>query len=75
MNNIHRQNMGTPQLFTYKKDGIYINCGRLKGSNLNLMYEEYPDETIDMLNDMLFEDILMRDKMIIKDVIKELKIY
>jgi hypothetical protein len=61
-------------LFIYLKDGIYINFGPIKGTNLTKSYSEEPDKVLDYLENILNHDnVPYKTKINTLEVIKDLK--
>jgi hypothetical protein len=60
-------------LYVYLKDGIYINYGPIKGTNLTKSYSEEPDKVLDYLENILdYEFTPYKTKVITKEVIEDL---
>jgi hypothetical protein len=57
-------------LYTYKKDGIYVNFGPLEGKNISKMYIENPEEV-----EYFIENIFDADSASIRVIMDTVEVY
>lgn len=73
---IHNLLMQSPvykPLYVYLKDGIYINYGPIKGTNLTKSYSEEPDKVLEYLDSILdYKYTPYKTKVATKEVIEDL---
>lgn len=73
---IHNLLMQSPvykPLYVYLKDGIYINYGPIKGTNLTKSYSEDPDKVLEYLENILdYEYTPYKTMVITREVINDL---
>jgi sulfur transfer complex TusBCD TusB component (DsrH family) len=55
-------------LFLWLKDGVYVNFGALKGTNITKAYEEDSESVLNLLDDLKSRDIPLKLKLAIEEV-------